>query len=258
MAELGALAKLRRLLTELAPAQQNAAEEALRRAGKVNVEHSVVGGVDDYGMPARITQGSQYQVTPDRRAIRRAQDLGGPILDMHTHPYGATDFDVAPSATDFDYWSHNYTGKQLLRTLIAQPPLRDIGSRAGFSFFETDNPMKVFNSKMLDTARFDAQRAAAKGSFSRIKDDPLLADYFDYGGDIGDVVGDAMPLAYLGRQADKGLGRQIVTLGGRPMTPNREATQQRAYQVLQPEMLEFLRKNKYARGGRVGALRRVL
>lgn len=250
MSKIGVLAALRDLLVREAPAQKAAAEEALRLAAARNVEHSVIGGVDDYGVRTPIVSGGRYEVTPSARAIRRARDRGSPIFDMHTHPLGGTEFDVAPSTTDFNYYAQTYPGAQL-RTLIATPPNREQRALTGYHFFETDDPAKTFNSKMMRNAAFEAKHRASKGAFSRIKDDPVFADYFDFGGGVSDLIDGLAPVTYLGLQASKGLGRQKVRFGGRSFTPDPSATQQRAYDLLNPELEEFLRSRKFSHGGHV-------
>jgi len=263
MAELGALAKLMQLLKSEAPAQQEAARAALARAAAMNREQSVVGPAMS-GPPGRITSGSSHQVYPDMRDVTRARRALGPAFDFHTHPVEG-EFGVTPSSDDLSYYAGNYAdrpgpfGPLAFRSLIASPPERgNVGdtARAAYHFFETHDPAKVFNSKLAGAAKFDAQRAAQNGRFSSVLDGPGFSDFQDYGGDVGDLIGDMSNLVYLKLQADKGLGRQRIGLSGKLVVPG--LTNLDAYNQLEGPMLDFLRERKFRRGGRVGALGRLV
>lgn len=261
MAGQGALSKLRALLAKEAPKQQDAAIEALHRAAKTGHEHSVVGSAD-FGPVGRITtSGNVGWVEPNMLDISRARRTNSPIFDMHTHPSDTSIFNVAPSFEDLSYYAGNYNfegrpgiSDRRLRTLIASPPSREQFNpgRTGYSFFETDDPARVFNRKMAQNARYDLQRAAAKGRFDSVFDRPAFQDFLDYDGDKGEMIEQLSTLMYLARQADKGLGRQEVMLSGRKFMPN--ATNVDAYNELRGPLVEFLRESKYRHGGRVGAL----
>ena len=254
MAELGALYKLMQLMQDAAPAQQAAAREALRSATATGLEHSVVGPAE-LGAPGHITQGSKYSVMPNLLDISRARRASGPAFDFHTHPRGDSAFDVAPSIDDFSYYAGNYDARpsnNVLRSLIgAGPERRGPGNnaRVGYSYFETDNPAKVFNTKLAKNARFELQQAGAQGQFNSIFDGPAFEVFRDHDGDIGGVLGDMANLAYLGRQADMGLGRQRIGLSGGLLSPGLSNLD--AYNALEPSVLDFLRTRGFAIGGSV-------
>ena len=249
------LAKLRELLQRESPEQAAAVRQALRESARTGKEVSVIGAADR-PVGGRLVVGEREQVIPSA-ADRSASLLSDrPILDMHTHPQGT--MGVRPSKEDFAYYRDNY-GSQVrsgatpreLRTLIAQPPEPDIRARAAYNFFATDKPLAVFDPRRIDDARYELQRGAARGKFRSVQDDPLMREYFEYGGDIADLMDEAAALALLRHRAAEGKGRHELVLGGRSFTPNREASEQRFFDMITPEMLELFRAKKLARGGAV-------
>lgn len=250
-----ALLKLRNLLTREAPAQADQIRDALRQTAQTGKEHSVV-GLADRGKPSSITRGTTDAVTPDSGDVFNAVygPNDAPIVDFHTHPDHAMSlFGIAPSQPDLKFYASQYPipMSRELRTIIASPPSRTPGDRRGaaFSAFSTDRPRLVFDPRKGDAARYELQRAASKGAFKALQDDPAMRDYFDYGGDLADMVGDASPLALLRYYADKGYGRQALQLSGRQLTPHPDATDARALQIIQGPALDVLRDKKFARGG---------
>lgn len=264
MPPVSVLAKLRALLAREAPEQANVIREALRQTAQTGREHSVIGLANEGGASA-ITRGTESSVKPnafDLRAARRAP--GDPaIVDFHTHPgAGFSIFETAPSRQDFTFYSTEYpptrTGRDI-RTLIAVPPTRD-GMRRGtsYNFFATDNPQRVFDPKMLDAARFELQRAGSKGAFRSIQDDPLFREYFDYGGDLGELLEDVSPLTLLRYRSGQGLGRHELQLGNKQLTPSPDSTDTELFRRLEGPAVEVLRSRKFQQGGAVrGALNHV-
>lgn len=251
------LTKLRALLMREAPEQVESVREALRRSARTGKEHAVVGAADR-PVGGSVTGGERFQVAPSAMDRRNALMSDRPVLDMHTHPSGT--FAVRPSPEDFAYYRDNY-GAQVrsgpvvreLRTLIAQSPELGERARAGYNFFATDKPLAVFDPRRIDDARYEMQRGATRGKFRSIQDDPAFREYFEYGGDIGDLMDDAASLMLLRHRAEQGLGRQELMLGGRRLTPNPAATEQRLFEMMTPEALELLRARKLAEGGAVDA-----
>jgi len=200
--------------------------------------------------------GEEASVVPNRRDIMRSIGEGAdqPIMDFHTHPgEGFSVFETAPSRPDFAFYNTNYplvAGGRDFRSLIAVPPTRE-GMRRGtsYNYFETRDPRRVFDPQALDAARFELQRAGARGSFRSVQDDPLFKEYFDYGGDMADLLGDASSLALLRYRAGQGLGRHELELGGKQLTPNRAATDTELFRRLEPSAVEVLRSKKFNQGG---------
>lgn len=253
---LNALAKL---LRREAPEQADLAREALRRTAATSREHSVVGPVDAPSANV-IVRGEEGSVMPSARDRLNALLSNRSVLDMHTHPPASSRnapeaFGVRPSGEDLAYFRDNY-GSQVrsapgreLRSLIAQPPSLEQRAPGAYSFFATDRPLAVFDPKAADAARYELQRGAARGRFGSVMSDPAFRDYFDYGGDMADLLNDASALFLLRRRADQGLGRHELMLGGRRLTPHRESTEQRFFDMMSPEAVELLREKKLARGG---------
>jgi hypothetical protein len=251
---MGPLAKLMLLLRREAPAQADVAREALRRAAQVDREMSVVGAADAAPLPSKITVGARDRVTPNPKDVARAKASGRSVLDFHTHPaaYEGNVFGVSPSGDDLKMYANDYpdmfsSGTEL-RTLIAMPPSRP--ERTAYHFFATDDPATILSPTAADAARYELQRAGSRGRFSHIIDDPLFRDYFEYGGDIGDLLAESSVLGLLARRAQQGRGRQELMLPtGNTVTPLREATPAELYRRMEPAMLEVLRERNFARGG---------
>jgi hypothetical protein len=253
---LSALKKFRDLIKREAPEQANQIREALLRTMRTGKEHSVIGLADEGGESV-ITKGTDSSVLPntfDLRAAKRAPGSSA-IVDFHTHPGQAYSiFETAPSPKDFQFYSTEYPSKanRNLRTLIAVPPTRDGTRRStSYNFFETQDPTKVFDPRTLDAARFELQRAGGKGSFKSIQDDPILREYFDYGGDLGSLLEDAAPLALMRYRAGQGIGRHELQLGGKQLTPSSEVTDIELFRQLERPAMEVLKSKKFAKGGPV-------
>jgi hypothetical protein len=258
MSKFSVLQKLSALLAREAPDQAATIREAIAQSARTGKETSVVGPAN---IPRRskITIGDFDTVQPnvsDRTAALDYAQPGQGIIDFHTHPFGSDDsmFLVRPSSTDLSYFNTNYKPGDFqdreLRTLIVQPPsLRD-RMPAAYSMFATDKPA-VLAPRLLDTARNELGMAARKGRFKSIMDDPAFRDYFDYGGELSDLVADAAPLLMLRHRAAQGVGRHEYGLSGRTLTPNPEATEANLLKRMEPTALEILRERKYARGGAV-------
>jgi len=249
------LAMLRKLMAREAPAQTEPVREALRRSARTGREHAVV-GASDKPVGGSVVEGDKYTVMPSSADRSAALMSDRPVLDVHTHPVGA--LGVRPSPEDFAYYRDKY-GAQVrsgpvareLRSLIVQPPERAARASAAYNFFATDKPLAVFDPRRIDDARYELQRGAARGKFRSIMDDPAFRDYFEYGGDIGDLMEDAASLMLLRRRAEQGLGRHELQLGNRLITPDTRATERRLFEMMTPEALELLRAKKMATGGAV-------
>jgi len=257
------LRKLAALLTREAPQQAAPIREGLRRTQQSGREHSVIGLAEEGGESA-ITRGSESAVTPNVYDLRVARNAPGSpaIVDFHTHPgAGYSTFETAPSRKDFEFYSGEYPQAQgrELRTLIATPPTRDgMRRNTSYNFFATEKPQMVFDPRMLDAARFELQRAGGRGNFRSVQDDPLFREYFDYGGDLGELLEDVSPLAVLRYRAGQGLGRHELELGRKQMTPDRGATDVELFRRLEGPAMEVLRSKKFKQGGAVrGALNTV-
>lgn len=260
MPPVSVLAKLRALLAREAPEQAATIREALRQSARTGNEASVVGPAN---LPRRssITIGRPDTVVPNASDRAAALDYAKPgqgIIDFHTHPFGADEsmFLVRPSQSDFAYFNTNYKpgdfNDRELRTLIVQPPSLPERMPAAYSMFATNKPA-VLAPRQADIARNELQMAARKGRFSSIMDDPVFRDYFEYGGDIGDLIGDISPMMMLRHRAAQGVGRHEYELSGRTLTPNPESTEANLLKRMEPAALEVLREKKYASGGAVRA-----
>lgn len=255
----GALVKLMQLLRREAPEQAALAREALRRTANTANEHAVVGSAD---LPSSslIVSGGEGSVTSSTQDHMNALLSGRSVLDFHTHPPVGTRaapeaFGARPSKEDFAYFRDQYGGRlgsvpgRELRSLIVQPAAREQRAPLAYSFFATDKPLAVFDPEKTDAARYELQRAAARGRFGSVMSDAALKDYFDYGGDLADLLNDASALFLLRRRAEQGLGRQEQVLGGRRLTPHPDSTEQRLFDLMAPQATEVLREKKMARGG---------
>ena len=254
-AEAGGLSSLMKLLSKEAPEQANKIREALRLTKQTGREHSVIGLANEGGESV-ITRGSESAVLPNSFDLRTAKRAPGSptIVDFHTHPGQGTIFETAPSRQDFQFYSSEYPSKagRDLRTLVAVPPTKDGARRTtSYNFFETRDPGKVFDPNTLDNARFELQRAGKKGSFKSIQDDPVLREYFDYGGDIASLLEDATPLALMRYRAGQGLGRHELQLGGTQLSPSPGATDIELFRQLELPAMEVLKSKKFAQGGSV-------
>lgn len=258
MPPVSALAKLRALLVREAPQQADVIREAIRQSARTGNEASVIGSPN---MPrqSRIVLGLPDRVVPSASDRAAALDFtlpGQGIVDFHTHPYGSdqTRFLVRPSPDDLAYYSANYSPGQFqdreLRTLIVQPPSRAERMPAAYSLFATDKPA-MLAPRQADIARNELGMAARKGRFRSVMDDPLFRDYFDYGGELSDLIADAAPMLMLRHRAAQGRGRHEYSLSGRTVTPNPASTEAALLQRLEPTALEVLRERKYAQGGAV-------
>jgi len=253
VAGLSALTKLMQLLRREAPAQADKAREALRVTAGSGNEAAVVGGAN-IGPEGRIVMGDSNSVRPSSFDRRRALRDADAVVDFHTHPSGVVPiFGPRPSDEDFLYYSSSYPDARLrgreLRAIIAAAPDLGMRERAAYSMFATERPQVVFDAQRLAEARGELQMAGARGKFSKAQMDPALRDYFDYGGDIGDVLAEIAPLTLLRHRADQGLGRLELTLGGRPLTPDRASSEERMFRLLQDPAIELMRQKKFARGG---------
>lgn len=259
---MGPLRRLMMLLRREAPAQAEAAREALLRSAASGREAAVIGSAE-LPVGGQVVLGEAGRVMPsrmDREAALIMDPTRAHVFDFHTHPaQGMPEaperFGVRPSREfDVPMWRDQYGGAlggrgRELRTVIAQPPSRSNRTGTGYSFFATDKPLAVFDPRGMDAARKELQYASGRGRFGTVKDEPAFRDYFDYGGELSDLVEDLAPLLYLRHKAAQGLGRQELQLTGRTLTPDPAATEQRFFRLVEPEALELLKAKKLARGG---------
>lgn len=244
---------LRAMLSREAPEQAAPVREALAETARTGKEHSVIGLAQEGGKSA-VSRGTESSVLPNKFDLKAAlRDPGrGPILDFHTHPgKGFSFFETAPSRQDFSFYSEQYPQSRELRSLIAVPPERAAGRRTSYNLFVTDKPNTVLDPRALDAARFELQRAGSKGAFRSLVDDPLFREYFEYGGDLGELLEDASSLMLQRYRAQQGAGRHELQLGGKQLTPNFESTDTEMFRRMEGPATEVLRSKKFAEGGAV-------
>lgn len=256
---MGPLAKLMMLLRREAPAQAEAALDALGRTARTGKEHSVIGNVEN-APRGTITEGDPLTVAPNRVELQRVIESGRPALDFHTHPrlsaYKdpkiAQIFDISPSTTDLGYYSWYYPDRSLystapeLRSVIASPPGR--GQRTAYSMYVTDEPSAI-KPDVAESVRQELTRAGMRGRFRPVADDPLFRDFLVGESMLGTALEDAGVLALLKHRAQQGRGRQEMMLSGRQLTADPRATNVELFRRLEPTMLDILREKKFARGG---------
>ena len=253
-AKAGGLSSLMKLLSKEAPAQAKSIREALGRAYTKDVEHSVVGS-SDRGPAGSIMSGDWDSVQPNQLDIQRALKSDKSIVDFHTHPQGGqAAFDIAPSESDFRFYSNEYfpgaKGREL-RTIIASPAANR--TPTSYSFFATDNPSNVFDRRTMNNAVYELQRAGPKGIFKSVMDDPRFREYFDAGGTMGELAGNIAPLSLLDLRKAQNLGRGELKLSGKPLSQNRDSSNIELFNMMNPQAVEFLKSKKFAEGGEVNA-----
>ena len=244
---------LRAMLSREAPEQAAPVREALTETARTGKEHSVIGLAQEGGKSV-VSRGTESSVLPNKFDLKAAlRDPGrGPILDFHTHPgKGFSFFETAPSRQDFSFYSEQYPQSRELRSVIAVPPERAAGRRTSYNLFVTDKPKTVLDPRTLDAARFELQRAGSKGAFRSLADDPLFREYFEYGGDLGELLEDASSLMLQRYRAQQGAGRHELQLGGKQITPNFESTDTEMFRRMEGPATEVLRSKKFAEGGLV-------
>jgi hypothetical protein len=251
-AQAGGLSSLMKLLSKEAPAQAKSIREALNRAYTKDVEHSVVGS-SDRGPAGSIMSGDWDSVQPNQLDIQRALKSDKSIVDFHTHPQGGqAAFDIAPSESDFRFYSNEYfpgaKGREL-RTIIASPAANR--TPTSYSFFATDNPSNVFDRRTMNNAVYELQRAGSKGTFKSIMDDPRFREYFDAGGTMGELAGNIAPLSLLDLRKAQNLGRGELKLSGKPLSENKDSSNIELFNMMNPQAVEFLKSKKFAKGGSV-------
>ncbi len=253
----GALAALKALLRREAPAQEERAIEALRRAAATGNEHSVVGPAIS-GRPGKVTtSGKSGSVMPNLVDVTNAMRADEPAFDFHTHPAEGP-FSVVPSVQDYRYWSGNfgqrgYGGDRRLRAFIASPPTRDpdfdnIRLNTGHFFYETDDPARVFDAQRRQAARFELQNAMHSGKFDtsiRREYEDLLDNYQD----PGDMMDFLSPLALLKLYSRKGYGRGSFRMQNHPLSPSGEERDQSFMDLALPIMTDHLGSKGFRHGG---------
>ena len=253
-AEAGGLSSLMKLLSKEAPAQAKSIREALGRAYTKDVEHSVIGS-SDRGPAGSIMSGDWDSVQPNQLDIQRALKSDKSIVDFHTHPQGGqAAFDIAPSESDFRFYSNEYfpgaKGREL-RTIIASPAANR--TPTSYSFFATDNPSNIFDRRTMNNAVYELQRAGSKGTFKSVMDDPRFREYFDAGGTMSELAGNIAPLSLLDLRKAQNLGRGELKLSGKPLSQNRDSSNIELFNMMNPQAVEFLKSKKFAEGGSVSA-----
>jgi hypothetical protein len=251
-AQAGGLSSLMKLLSKEAPAQAKSIREALNRAYTKDVEHSVVGS-SDRGPAGSIMSGDWDSVQPNQLDIQRALKSDKSIVDFHTHPQGGqAAFDIAPSESDFRFYSNEYfpgaKGREL-KTIIASPAANR--TPTSYSFFATDNPSNVFDRRTMNNAVYELQRAGSKGTFKSIMDDPRFREYFDAGGTMGELAENIAPLSLLDLRKAQNLGRGELKLSGKPLSQNKDSSNIELFNMMNPQAVEFLKSKKFAEGGSV-------
>jgi hypothetical protein len=247
------------LLRREAPAQAEAAREALGRTVRTGKEHSVIGNVES-GPRGVVTEGEPFTVAPNREDLKRVIQSNRPALDFHTHPRAdmypvgseARMFDISPSEDDLAYYRFYYPDRSLyptapeLRTVIASPPGR--GQRTAYNLFVTNEPSSI-SSDVGSKVREELIEAGRRGRFRSVADDPLFRDLLVGQNMLGTALEDAGALALMKHRAQQGKGRQELLLSGRPLTSDPRATNVELFRRMEPTMMDVLREKRFARGG---------
>jgi hypothetical protein len=259
-AHAGNMSSLLKLVAREAPEQFQSIRNALLRTFHTGLEHSVVGSTR-IGGPSEVMQGATSSVTPNKLDIRAARKNidQSPLIDFHTHPsqtQAVSEFMVRPSDTDLKYWMGQYGSSYMpkwpneARVMVGSPPNRQENVTSAYNFFATDKPAQTLNPAAYEAAKYELQRSKP---LQALKDNPLVGEYLDAGGDIGDLLDSASPLLLQKYFAEKGLGRHEMQLSNRPVTSPSVTEQELFNQIANPamEVLGSKRFESFAEGGQV-------
>jgi hypothetical protein len=259
-AHAGNMSSLLKLVAREAPEQFQSIRNALLRTFHTGLEHSVVGSTR-MGGPSEVMQGATSSVTPNKLDIRAARKNidQSPLIDFHTHPSQNTsvsDFQIRPSDTDLKYWMGQYGSSYMpqwsneARVMVGSPPSRQEGVTSAYNFFATDKPAQTLNPAAYEAAKYELQRSKP---LQTLKDNPLVGEYLDAGGNMGDLLDSASPLLLQKYFAEKGLGRHEMQLSNRPVTSPSVTEQELFNQIANPamEVLGSKRFESFAKGGQV-------
>lgn len=259
-AHAGNMSSLLKLVAREAPEQFQSIRNALYRTFHTGLEHSVVGSTH-MGGPSEVIQGTISSAVPNKldiRAARRNIDQS-PLIDFHTHPsqnQAVSEFKVRPSDTDLRFWMNQYGSSYMpkwpneARVMVGTPANKGERTTGAYNFFATDKPAQTLNPAAYEAAKYELQRSKP---LQTLKDNPLVGEYLDTGGDLGDLMDSASPLLLQKYFAEKGLGRHEMQLSNRPVTSPSVTEQELFNQIANPamEVLGSKRFESFAKGGTV-------
>jgi hypothetical protein len=257
-----AMRQFKQMVAREAPEQYRTITDAMRQSAQTGLEHSVVGNTHSGG-ESFITRGTKDSVVPNDFDVDMAiYSPGSPnIVDFHTHPAKFTTFGVNPSPQDLAFYLDTYrrmAKDRELRTLIAIPPERveflsqDIARpRTAYNLFATNDPSTI-SAKTADEMRYELQKAGRRGGFDEVRSDPRFKEYFDnFGGNIGDTLGDASALLMQRYRALQGKGRHELQLSGAPLDSTGAVVDSALFEALLNPAMQVLKNKKFAEGGPV-------
>jgi hypothetical protein len=259
-AQAGNMSTLLKLVAKEAPEQFHSIREALVKAFKTDLEHSVVGSTH-MGGPSQVVSGKNSSVSPSKADIAKAQQNMGQsgLIDFHTHPNHnftsfKSDFRIRPSDADLQYWMSNYgnartaTTPNEIKTMIGSPPQRQDGTTSAYNFFATNKPNQTLDRRAYDAARYELQRSK---SLQSLKDNPVVGQYLDTGGTLGDLFESASPMLLQKLYAQRGLGRHDMRLSNMPTAGPLGTESSLFHEIANPamEVLESKKFGSFANGG---------
>jgi hypothetical protein len=259
-AQAGNMSSLLKLVAREAPEQFNSIREALIKAFKTDLEQSVVGSTH-IGGPSQVVSGKNSSVSPSKADIAKAkQNLGqSGLIDFHTHPNHnftsfKSDFRIRPSDADLQYWMSNYgnartaTTPNEIKTMIGSPPQRQDGTTSAYNFFATNKPNQTLDRRAYDAARYELQRSK---SLQSLKDNPVVGQYLDTGGTLGDLFESASPMLLQKLYAQRGLGRHDMRLSNMPTAGPLGTESSLFNEIVNPamEVLDSKKFGSFADGG---------
>jgi hypothetical protein len=259
-AQAGNMSSLLKLVAREAPEQFQSIREALIKAFKTDLEQSVVGSTH-IGGPSQVVSGKNSSVSPSKADIAKAQQNMGQsgLIDFHTHPNHnftsfKSDFRIRPSDADLQYWMSNYgnartaTTPNEIKTMIGSPPQRQDGTTSAYNFFATNKPNQTLDRRAYDAARYELQRSK---SLQSLKDNPVVGQYLDTGGTLGDLFESASPMLLQKLYAQRGLGRHDMRLSNMPTAGPLGTESSLFNEIVNPamEVLDSKKFGSFADGG---------
>ena len=259
-AQAGNMSSLLKLVAKEAPEQFHSIREALLKAFKTDLEQSVVGSTH-MGGPSQVVSGKNSSVAPSKADIAKAQQNMGQsgLIDFHTHPNHnltsfKSDFRIRPSDADLQHWMSNYgnartaTTPNEIKTMIGSPPQRQDGTTSAYNFFATNKPNQTLDRRAYDAARYELQRSK---SLQSLKDNPVVGQYLDAGGTLGDLFESASPMLLQKLYAQRGLGRHDMRLSNMPTAGPLGTESSLFHEIANPamEVLESKKFGSFANGG---------
>ena len=213
------------------------------------------------GGPSQVVSGKNSSVAPSKADIAKAQQNMGQsgLIDFHTHPNHnltsfKSDFRIRPSDADLQHWMSNYgnartaTTPNEIKTMIGSPPQRQDGTTSAYNFFATNKPNQTLDRRAYDAARYELQRSK---SLQSLKDNPVVGQYLDTGGTLGDLFESASPMLLQKLYAQRGLGRHDMRLSNMPTAGPLGTESSLFHEIANPamEVLESKKFGSFANGG---------